>query len=166
MEDFDDNIFPTHSRIEGDAHVSTKRLESIKAYQPGVEATWSITAQLREAAELMIQEAWQQSLLPRVEEEGNGEVDIGPPLDNSTIHWKPLEDGIMLLELFGSIGNGLVVVLQAGIKVKRYIYVDVDDMASCWPMMPSFPLSPYLLVILLYYQKRIFTGLITWTWLL
>jgi hypothetical protein len=129
MEDFDDNIFPTHSRIEGDAHVSTKRLESIKAYQPGVEATWSITAQLREAAELMIQEAWQQSLLPRVEEEGNGEVDIGPPLDNSTIHWKPLEDGIMLLELFGSIGNGLVVVLQAGIKVKRYIYVDVDDMA-------------------------------------
>jgi hypothetical protein len=47
-----------------------------------------------------------------VEEEGNGEVDIGPPLDNSTIHWKPPEDGIVLLELFGGIGNGLAIVLH------------------------------------------------------
>jgi hypothetical protein len=31
----------------------------------------------------------------------------------------------VLLELFG--GSGLAAVLQAGIKVKRYIYVDVDD---------------------------------------
>ena len=35
----------------------------------------------------------------------------------------------MLLELFGSIGSGLAAVLQAGIKVKQYIYVDVDDVA-------------------------------------
>jgi hypothetical protein len=55
-----------------------------------------------------------------VEEEDNGEVDIGPPLNNSTIHWKPPEDGIVLLELFGGI---------AGIKVKRYIYVNVDNVA-------------------------------------
>jgi site-specific DNA-cytosine methylase len=33
----------------------------------------------------------------------------------------------VLLELFGGIGTGLVVVLQAGLKVKRYIYVDVDE---------------------------------------
>jgi hypothetical protein len=86
MEDFDDNTFATHSHVEGDVHVSRKRLESIKAYQPGVEAAWSTTAQLHEAAKFVIQEAWQQSLLTRVEEKGNGEVDIGPPLDNSTIH--------------------------------------------------------------------------------
>jgi hypothetical protein len=55
-------------------------------YQPRVEAAWSTTSQLREVAELVIQEAWQESLLPRVEEEVNGEVDLGPPLDNSTIH--------------------------------------------------------------------------------
>jgi site-specific DNA-cytosine methylase len=54
-------------------------------------------------------------------------VDIGPPLDNSTIHWKPPEEGIVLFELFGGIGSGLAAVLQAGIKVKHYIYVDVDD---------------------------------------
>jgi hypothetical protein len=74
----------------------------------------------------VVQEAWQESLLPR-EEETNGEVDHGPPLDNSTIHWKPPDDGIVLLELFGGIGSGLVAVLQAGIKVQRYVYVDIDD---------------------------------------
>jgi hypothetical protein len=35
----------------------------------------------------------------------------------------------VFLELFGGIGSGLVVVLQAGLKVKRYIYVDVDEAA-------------------------------------
>jgi site-specific DNA-cytosine methylase len=64
-----------------------------------------------------------------VEEEVNGEVDLGFPLDNSTIYWRPPEDGIMLLELFGRIGSGLVTVLQAGLKVKHYIYVDVDEAA-------------------------------------
>jgi hypothetical protein len=57
------------------------------------------------------QEAWQESLLPRMEEEVNGEVDLEPPLDNSTIHWRPPEDGIVLLELFGEIGSGLVAIL-------------------------------------------------------
>jgi hypothetical protein len=129
MEDFDDNVFATHSHVEGDAHVSTKNLEGIEAYRPGTEAVWSTIAQLRETAELVIHEAWKQSLLPRVGEEGVGTVDIGPSLDNSTIHWKPPEEGIVLFELFGSIGNGLAVVLQAGIKVKCYVYVDVDDVA-------------------------------------
>jgi hypothetical protein len=35
----------------------------------------------------------------------------------------------VLLELFGGIGNDLVAVLQAGLKVKCYIYVDVDEVA-------------------------------------
>jgi hypothetical protein len=129
MEDFDDNVFAIHSHVEGGDCVSTRNLEGIEVFQPGVEAAWSTTAQLREATELVIQEAWQQSLLPRVEEEGVGAVDIGPPLDNSNIHWKPPEKGIVLLELFGGIGSGLAAVLQAGIKVKRYVYVDVDDAA-------------------------------------
>jgi hypothetical protein len=126
-EDFYGNAFATH--VEGEALVTTRDSESIKVYQPGVEATWSTTSQLREAAELMIQEAWQESFLPRVEENVNGEVDLGPPLNSSTIHWRPPVDGIVLLELFEGIGNGLVAVLQAGLKVKRYIYVDVDEAA-------------------------------------
>jgi hypothetical protein len=35
----------------------------------------------------------------------------------------------VLLELFGGIGSGLAAVLQAGIKVQRYVYMDIDDMA-------------------------------------
>jgi hypothetical protein len=126
-EDFDGSVFATH--VEGEDPMTARGSESIKVYQPGVEVTWSTTSQLREAAELVIQEAWQDSLLPRVEEEVNGEVDLGTPLDSSTIHWRPPEDGIMLLELFGRIGSGLVAVLQVELKVKHYIYVDVDEAA-------------------------------------
>jgi hypothetical protein len=88
-EDFDGSAYATH--VEGEDPVTARGSESIKVYQPRVEAAWSTTSQLREAAELVIQEAWQESLLPRVEEEVNGEVDLGPPLDSSTIHWRPLE---------------------------------------------------------------------------
>jgi hypothetical protein len=104
-------------------------LESIKVHQPGMEAVWNTTAQLREAAELVVQEAWQESLLPREEEGSDSTEDHGPPLDNSTIHWKPPDDGIVLLELFGGIGTGLAAVLQAGIKIQRYVYVDTDEAA-------------------------------------
>jgi hypothetical protein len=83
-EDFDSTAFATH--VQGESPVTARGSESIKVYQPGIEAAWSTTSQLREAAELVIQEAWQESLLPRVEEEVNGKVDLGPPLDSSTIH--------------------------------------------------------------------------------
>jgi hypothetical protein len=54
-EDFDGNAFATH--VEGAAPVTARDSESIKMYQPGIEAAWSTTSQLREAAELVIQEA-------------------------------------------------------------------------------------------------------------
>jgi site-specific DNA-cytosine methylase len=50
-------------------------------------------------------------------------------VDNSTIHWKPPDDRIVLLELFGGIGIGLAAVLQDGIKVQRYVYIDINDAA-------------------------------------
>jgi site-specific DNA-cytosine methylase len=51
----------------------------------------------------------------------------------------------VLLELFGGIGSGLVAILQAGLKVKRYIYVDVDEAARqvakrhSWRLSTQFP---------------------------
>jgi hypothetical protein len=54
METFDENAFATHLHMQVDAHVSAQNLESIKVHQPGVEAAWSTTAQLREAAELVV----------------------------------------------------------------------------------------------------------------
>ena len=52
-------------------------------------------------------------------------MDLRSLLDSSTIHRRPSEDGIAFLELFGRLNSGLVAVLQAGLKVKRYIYIDV-----------------------------------------
>jgi hypothetical protein len=129
IETFDENAFATHLHMQVDAHVSAQNLESIKIHQPGIKAAWSTTVQLREAAELVVQEAWQEALLPQEEEGSDDTEDHGPPLDNSTIHWKPPNDGIVLLELFGSIGTSLAAVLQAGIKVQRYVYVDTDGAA-------------------------------------
>jgi hypothetical protein len=129
METFDENAFATHLHMQVNAHVSTHNVESIKVHQPGIEAAWSTTTQLHEATELVVQEAWQESLLPQEEEGSDGTEDHGPPLDNSTIHWKPPDDGIVLLELFGGIGTGLAAVLQARIKVQRYVYVDTNEEA-------------------------------------
>jgi hypothetical protein len=123
MEDFDDNAFATHSHVERDAHVSTRSLESIEAYQHGVEAIWSIIAQLREAAELVIQEAWQH----RYCHEWRRRVTVRWTLDHL---WTtpPSTGSHEKMELCSlNCLEALAIVLQAGIKVKRYIYVDVDD---------------------------------------
>jgi hypothetical protein len=40
------------------------------------------------------------------------------------IVWRPLNVGIILVEVFGGIGTGLAAVLEAGLTVRRYVYVD------------------------------------------
>jgi hypothetical protein len=51
-EDFDGTAFVTH--VQGEDPVTIRGSKSIKVYQSGIEAAWSTTSQLREAAELMI----------------------------------------------------------------------------------------------------------------
>jgi hypothetical protein len=53
---------------------------------------------------------------------GNGPPNLSP-LDTMVIQWNIPKDGICLLELFGGISCGLIVVLQLGILVWRYNYV-------------------------------------------
>ena len=38
--------------------------------------------------------------------------------------WRPQDVGITLVELFGGIGTGLAAILEVGLTVKRYVYVD------------------------------------------
>jgi len=45
------------------------------------------------------------------------------------ITWTPPKEGITLLELFGGIGTGLKALLQSGMVVWRYFYVDIDLVA-------------------------------------
>ncbi len=48
------------------------------------------------------------------------------PLFHQFIIWTPLKEGITLLELFGGIGTGLEALLQLGMVVWRYFYIDID----------------------------------------
>jgi hypothetical protein len=51
------------------------------------------------------------------------------PLLRQLITWTPPKEGITLLELFGGIGTGLEALLQSGMVVRRYFYVDIDPIA-------------------------------------
>jgi hypothetical protein len=51
------------------------------------------------------------------------------PLLRQLITWTPPKEGITLLELFGGIGIGLEALLQSGVVVQRYFYVDIDPIA-------------------------------------
>jgi len=45
------------------------------------------------------------------------------------ITWTSPKEGITLLELFGGIGIGLEALLQSGMVVRRYFYLDIDPIA-------------------------------------
>jgi len=51
------------------------------------------------------------------------------PLLRQLITLTPPKEGITLLELFGGIGTGLEALLQSGMVVQRYFYVDIDLIA-------------------------------------
>ena len=40
------------------------------------------------------------------------------------ILWRPPDKGITLMEVFGGIGTRLAAVLEVGLTVRRYVYVD------------------------------------------
>jgi hypothetical protein len=46
------------------------------------------------------------------------------------ITWTPPKEGITLLELFGGIGTGLETLLESGMAVHKYFYVDIDPIAK------------------------------------
>jgi len=51
------------------------------------------------------------------------------PLLRQLITLIPPKEGITLLELFGGIGTSLEALLQSGMVVRRYFYIDIDLIA-------------------------------------
>ncbi len=49
------------------------------------------------------------------------------PLDTAPIAWEYPFEGICVLDLFGEINTGLVIVLQAGIPVQNDLYVEKNE---------------------------------------
>jgi hypothetical protein len=53
-----------------------------------------------------------------------------PPLDTTPIAWEYPSEGICVLDLFCGISTGLATVLQTGIPVRKYLYVERDQTAK------------------------------------
>ncbi len=49
------------------------------------------------------------------------------PLDTTPIAWEYPSEGICVLDLFGGINIGLVIMLQVGIPVRKYLYAERDE---------------------------------------
>ena len=56
-------------------------------------------------------------------------IPLNSPVLTTPIPWQPPNAGICLVELFGGIATGLAAILQTGIKVRQYVYVDIDPVA-------------------------------------
>ncbi len=48
-------------------------------------------------------------------------------LDTTPITWEYPFEGICVLDLFGGISTSLIIVLQAGIPVRKYLYMEKDE---------------------------------------
>jgi hypothetical protein len=49
------------------------------------------------------------------------------PLDTTPIAWEYPSEGICMLALFGGINTSLATMLQAGIPIRKYFYVERDE---------------------------------------
>jgi len=95
---------------------------------------WCSSGVLRQDANRLVSQAWHDVFVPVEEEEVPRWTPISSPiqlfpLDTTSIAWEYLSEGICMLDLFGGISSCLVVVLQAGILVQKYLYVDRDETA-------------------------------------
>jgi hypothetical protein len=96
---------------------------------------WHSSGVLRQDANRLVSQAWHEAFVPVEEEEVPQRTPIsGPvgmsPLDTTPIAWEYPFEGICVLDLFSGISIGLATVLQAGIPVRKYFYVDRYEIAK------------------------------------
>jgi hypothetical protein len=93
---------------------------------------WHSNGVLRQDVNCLVSQAWCEVFVPMEEEEVpqrtpiSGHVGLSP-LDITPIAWDYPSEGIYVLDLFGGIGTGLATMLQAGIPVQKYLYVERDE---------------------------------------
>jgi hypothetical protein len=95
---------------------------------------WCSSGVLRQDADRLVSQAWREAFVFIKEKEVPRRTFIsGPvglsPLDTTPIAWEYPSEGICMLNLFGGINTGLATVLQAGIPVRKYFYVEKDEVA-------------------------------------
>ncbi|OAE30300.1 hypothetical protein AXG93_3964s1130 [Marchantia polymorpha subsp. ruderalis] len=95
---------------------------------------WSSWQVLQLEANRLVKKAWSEASLPAEPERASADRLVGgssalSPLVTTPIAWEYSSEGVCLLDLFGGISTGLAAVLQSGILVRRYLYVEKDETA-------------------------------------
>jgi hypothetical protein len=113
-----------HKWIEGN--------EEETAYAQAIESLKVVTTDIQHGPEVLQRfKATHKPLVKTLSSfenmESHGES-IKPVLCQ-LITWTPPKEGITLLKLFGGIGTSLETLLQSGMAVRKYFYVDIDPIA-------------------------------------
>jgi hypothetical protein len=81
-----------------------------------------------------VRKAWRTAFAPLAstfgENMSGAQLVTHTPLNTTPIVWQYPEQGVRVLDLFGGISIGLAAVLQAGIRVHQYLYVEKDEIAK------------------------------------
>jgi hypothetical protein len=147
-----------------------KDIEEVSSFVATVSSSldvplWRSSGVLRQDADRLVSQAWREAFMLVEEEEVPQRIPIsGPvglsPLDITPIAWEYPSEGICVLNLFGGINTGLVIVLQAGILVRKYLYVERDETVkrvSSWYLALLMQQYPKLLLRLVIrgYQRAL-----------
>jgi hypothetical protein len=116
-----------------------KDIEEVSSFVATVSSSldvplWHLSGVLRQDADRLVSQAWHEAFVPVEEEEVPrrtpifGHVGLSP-LDTTPIAWEYPFEGICVLDLFGGISTDLATMLQAGIPVQKYLYVERNETA-------------------------------------
>ncbi len=114
----------SHKWIEGDEEETTyaQATESLRVVPTDIQHRPEVLQRFKTTHEPLV-----KTLSNFENMENHGEL-IKPTLCQ-LITWTPPKERITLLEFFCGIGTGLEALLQSGIVVWRYFYVDIDPIA-------------------------------------
>jgi hypothetical protein len=111
----------SHEWIEGNEEeiVYAQATESLKVVPTDIQHGPEVLQRFKVAHKPLV-----KALFTFESMESHGE--LIKPLLCQLITWTPPKEGITLLELFGGIGTSVEALLQLGMVVRRYFYVDID----------------------------------------
>jgi hypothetical protein len=114
----------SHEWIKGDEEETTydQATESLKVVPTDIQHGPEVLQRFKAAHEPLV-----KALCNFENMENHGEL-IKLVL-RQLITWTPPKEGITLLELFGGVGIGFEALLQSGMVVQKYFYVDIDLIA-------------------------------------
>jgi hypothetical protein len=129
---FEGNILPIDTLVYED-------IEEVSSFVAVVSSSldvplWRSSGILWQDADHLVSHAWCETFVPMEEEEVPRQTLIfGPvglsPSDTTPIAWEYPFEGICVLDLFSGISTGLATMLQAGIPVQKYLYMEKDETA-------------------------------------